>query len=373
MDVLNFFTHLRGDDGHWSGWERDELSRLKAASASVLDNQIWEDGVTDNGDPWMVAVDEDSLELSLHVARLSGAYVAVSGDLLPVSSSANLKSVVNDCLIYIRSNRQEAISNDGATIRMPVGVSAAAFGIFLTERMTTFDEPQGRVQANLKVNKLGLESNESFVFLSSLAKSSEPQVIDPVTLAPEGEAVLATDQFLLKALDHNGADQAIVADPSEVKRETDEAQETDVASVAAKASADADLPAPSAEIAEQSDVLPLTTGDTSTAEVVQVVEGPSAQMVVAGPAEMVVGEDKIEEELAPDQSDSGAPAVIASASPMAPEVLPGGGPGEPAEQLGDAALVDFASLDYPASSSEGEDVVPEIWLAVDLRDDVFAI
>ncbi len=49
MDVLGIFTHLRGDDGQWSGWEQDELSRLKTASAAVLENQIWEDGVTDDG------------------------------------------------------------------------------------------------------------------------------------------------------------------------------------------------------------------------------------------------------------------------------------------------------------------------------------
>ncbi len=374
MDVLGIFTHLRGDDGQWSGWEQDELSRLKTASAAILENQIWEDGVTDDGDPWIVAVDEDSLELSLHVARLSGAYIAVSGDLSPVASSANLKSVVNDCLTYIRSSRQESAANDGAFIRMPIGVSAAAFGILLTERMTAFDEPADRGQTNLHLSELQPDPDESFVFQSSLATIPTPNADAPIAMMPEMAALQGVDQFVQSGLDHDDAEQMIVAERAASDHGAADAEDTSAASLEAETSVTSNLPAPSAAHAEQATDLPAPEAGAAPAEAVQMVEGPGAQMVIAAPQEGVVGEDKINEETDSDQPEAKA-AVVAAALPVASEPSsvaalddPRGGPGDP-------LLFDLASRDLPPLSSGGEDVlvVADIWSPVDVRDDVFAV
>ncbi len=375
MDVLDFFTHLRGDDGQWSGWERDELSRLKAASAGVLENQIWEDGVTDNGDPWIVAVDEESLELSLHVARLSGAYVAVSGDLLPVASSANLKSVVNECLTYIRSNRQETVSTEGTTIRMPIGVSAAAFGIFLTERMAVFDEPSGRDQTTLQQSRLGQDSNESFVFLSSLAAGLKPYADDPMAVITNDEAAWGDDKIGYSAFETDDAGQIILGDSQGSELEEGHvrgAGEVDVAVAATYVAATAELSMLEMANVEQVTEASSLEAAATEAETAQPVDGGEVQIVVVAPANMVVGEDKTDEEAPPDQPDSQADVAVASALPAdvePPSDFVASDPG------GDAELTDFAAFEPspPAPGGEGVEIAVDVWLAADIRDDVFEV
>ncbi len=375
MDVLNFFTHLQGEDGSWSGWEKDELSRLKTASADVLENQIWEDGVTDSGDPWLVAVDEDSLELSLHIARLSGGYVAVSGDLSPVASGANLKSVVNDCLIYIRSNRQEIAPTDGATIRMPIGVSAAAFGIFLTERLTAFDEAPDRAQTDIQLGRLQSDPGESFVFISSLATGPAPQTGDAIALLDEGGAQLSVDQFILDVVDLAAADQTIKGDTPAPEPEGDEVREISVASTAENAS---ETPDPSAHSGSTTEQITDPTGpetDAAMVEAVQATEAPGAQMVISAPAQVIVAEDRSEEETQPGQPNNGA-VIAASPAPLSPDSA--GIAAEPAFDADGPHPFDFASVDPPRPSplapwGKDEDPLVDVLPTVAVLDEVFTV
>ncbi len=374
MDVFDIFAHLRGEDGQWSGWERSELSRLKSASVDVLENQVWEDGVTDSGDPWIVAVDERSLELSLHVARLNGVYVAVSGDLLPVASGANLKSVVNDCLTYIRSNRQEAVFADGATIRMPVGVSATAFGIFLTERMATFDRQADRVQTDLEVSNLGPDTNESFVFLSSLATSPGPYVDNPAILSQAMDASFGPDQIVMDVSEHSAAIQLTAGEPPDAKRKLDAPRETAAASLEHKTSTDEKLPAPpNAETGPTTDIPPPET-DVATAEAVPPADG-GGEIIVAAPAEMIVGEDKAEEEESPAQPDRETEVVLASASAMAAEPSFISVDGGSSEYAGDVESPGFASLVHPplVSGRDYPEMDEGIWPEHGVWGDVFAV
>lgn len=377
MDILSIFTHLRGDDGQWSGWERDELSRLKEASASVLENQIWEDGVTDNGDPWIVAIDEDSLELSLHVARLSGAYIAVSGDLLPVANSTNLKSVVNDCLTYIRSSRQETMPNDGATIRMPIGVSAAAFGIFLTERMTAFDEALDRTQTELHLSKLGPNPNESFVFLSNLATSPTPLHVDePVALATEDQHAPDGDQAISGAFAYKVADYLIVRAEPAGEAEAKAAQEMDIASLTATSPETAEPLSLSTPHADQPTDLPLPKTDVAASVGAQSAEEGGAKIVTAAPLKTIVSEDKIDEEKVVDQPETGSEVVVASmenaiaasGSPIAPGEPSRGVLVEAGGDVGDTQVFGLLPLEQPQSVPQIEEAerLAEILQAPDI-------
>lgn len=394
MDVLRIFTHLRGEDGQWSGWEWDELSRLKAAAAVDLENQIWEDGVTDSGDPWIVAVDEDSHELSLHVARLSGAYVAVSGDLSPVASGANLKSVVNDCLAHIRSTRQETVFTDGATLRMPVGVSAAAFGIFLTERLAAFDERQDQGQASLEVSKLGPDQSESFVFLSRLAISpAQLQAEDVDTVLSERESALGEDQIIFSGFADEGIDQIATAMrtvPTAPTHEGEEAVEIDVAGAMVKAPVTAGTPALfDAAIASQTDTSQAHTetvdAETETgagqAEVVDVVVG-MGKIGALAPIQ-VADEDRSGDEDVSDQPEDGGKAVVASegdavvttASSTVAQPVPGEGAADVDVFAEMTTSTEFLPLDHPLAMPSGDDVdhIDMVWEMSDPRDDVFAV
>lgn len=315
MDALSIFAHFRGGHGEWSAWEQDELLRLKAASAAVLENQVWEDGVTDKGDPWIIAIDEDSFELSLHVARLSGEYIAVSGDLLPVSSGANLKSVVNECLTHIRSTRQETHLGDGAIIRMPVGVSAAAFGILLTERMSVVDEKQDEAPTALQISKLQSATPDSFAFVSRFPEDQEaPQADNQLPPMLEVSDVLEMGQTIATVLYPDEREAVLNRETSSGKHDTNETTIAGSERLTGKA-ATAHTQSPTdptttqtAEAASQQPVPAPTDGAANG-------EPAAATIDVVAPAKLVIREDKPPEEPQPDKPDDSLTKIAMSSAP----------------------------------------------------------
>ncbi|MEO0993347.1 MAG: hypothetical protein AAFX62_06015 [Pseudomonadota bacterium] len=87
----------------WSVRERAELEQMRLALGPVVPAFDWDEGTTDTGDPWMVAIDTNSDELALHLARIGREYVVLDGKLAPLANSRSLKVAIESCADYCRS------------------------------------------------------------------------------------------------------------------------------------------------------------------------------------------------------------------------------------------------------------------------------
>lgn len=86
----------------WSVRERAELDQMRIALGPVLPVLEWSEGVTDAGEPWLVAVDAATDELAVHLARIGRDYVVLDGRLTPVASGRSLKTVIDSCAEFCR-------------------------------------------------------------------------------------------------------------------------------------------------------------------------------------------------------------------------------------------------------------------------------
>ncbi|MEM6945887.1 MAG: hypothetical protein AAF565_19250 [Pseudomonadota bacterium] len=82
----------------WSPRERVEIDGLRAVLDEGNRALEWDGGVTDAGDPWIVAIDSFSGDMVVHLARIGRSYVALDGDLQPLASGHSLRAVLGSYL-----------------------------------------------------------------------------------------------------------------------------------------------------------------------------------------------------------------------------------------------------------------------------------
>lgn len=78
----------------WSARERAELEGLRLALSPLVPSLHWEEGATDVGDPWLVAVDARTDDLAVHVARIGRTYVVLDAEFTPVATGRSLRMVL---------------------------------------------------------------------------------------------------------------------------------------------------------------------------------------------------------------------------------------------------------------------------------------
>ncbi|MEM8596104.1 MAG: hypothetical protein AAGF76_06515 [Pseudomonadota bacterium] len=96
-----------------AGWTARERSALEALQTSldVPGRQLeWSSGTTDCGDPWIVAIDVETEETALHVARIGRTYVALDGSFSAVATGHGMRHVLEAC---VHAVRPASLQSDG--------------------------------------------------------------------------------------------------------------------------------------------------------------------------------------------------------------------------------------------------------------------
>jgi len=126
----------------WTSREHAEFVRLKNAFGRALYDLSWSEGVTERGEPWLVALDLEDETLVLHIARLDGHYVALDGELDEIAAGAELTTVVDACISRMG---QRARADTGTVIRLrPAHGRLAIFAALIADMLRERAEARTR-------------------------------------------------------------------------------------------------------------------------------------------------------------------------------------------------------------------------------------
>lgn len=121
----------------WSVRERAVLDQMRLVIGRTAPELDWDEGTTDRGEPWLVAVDRSTDDLALHVTRIGREYVVLDADLAPIVSGRSLRTVAETCTDLCRSGVLTAEEPERLAQR---GLQTAHLQVFGPEGMPMLPE-----------------------------------------------------------------------------------------------------------------------------------------------------------------------------------------------------------------------------------------
>ncbi len=180
----------------WTSWERAELVRVKNAFGRALYGQSWSEGVTERGEPWLVALDLEDDTLILHIARLDGRYIALDAALDEIAVGYDLPSFVDACIAGLGQGRPPEASNI-VRLRLAHG-RLAAFAALIMDMMREELAAAQNLQADQK--EAGEGSGRGPGRSETPARRSQDQTTEGAELAPADRGMRNTRQMAPSAI-----------------------------------------------------------------------------------------------------------------------------------------------------------------------------
>lgn len=134
---------MMGPVGAWSAWERRHIDRLRRNVDAVEMGLDWIEGAADDGSPWIVALDPETEDLHLHLARIGAQYVLLAPD-LSVEQVANRIDSLVDRKLVAGGGGHEAKIIRGVKFRSDPVAMATAVAVLLADWLNGSAESRPR-------------------------------------------------------------------------------------------------------------------------------------------------------------------------------------------------------------------------------------
>ncbi|MEM1160989.1 MAG: hypothetical protein AAGJ28_08655 [Pseudomonadota bacterium] len=123
----------------WTGAERQHLISLRRCLAERYPELDWNEGITDRGEPWVVAVNAQTDELVVHITRVGVRYVVLNDRLQMIINAPTLHHAA-DAYLDRQSAAEAADRSHLRAVTVHPGTSIAAFALLLIDMLRDVSE-----------------------------------------------------------------------------------------------------------------------------------------------------------------------------------------------------------------------------------------
>jgi hypothetical protein len=183
MTVVNL-DRFKADGDNKAGWSNQETAEfyrvadIMNAAGLLVSVDL---GVSDEGDPWLVFVRQETGDVIAHFAKLDGLFISVSSITSEIYRGQDARSVVDQMLARHPLMIPRASSGGTLYLHPSVGLTAFVAAAFLITLDGVRAESVDDILVSALSNQSGVSSNSSSLPRLEIAKA---EVVHAITRGP---------------------------------------------------------------------------------------------------------------------------------------------------------------------------------------------